>query len=221
MLGKQHAHAAFLRNAAGQLHQRHALARGHASGGLVHQQQLRVVGQRHGQFHPFDVAIGQIAAGAVGLGLHIDLGQQSQRIGPAVAGSAGPPVKDFAIGRQQRHLHVFNHGQRGKGLRNLKCAAHAQSPDGTRRQAGDGFAVEQYLAAVGLQLSAHHVEAGGLARAIGADQGQQFTRLKAERDVLHRFHAAKGFADVFHLQQAHDAAPSLFLGAIRAHSNCA
>ena len=179
------------------------------------------MGQSHDQLHALHIAIGQGAAGPVGLGLHIDLGQQGQRIATPVAGGARPPAEDFAIGRQQRHLHVFCNGERGKSLCNLKCAAHTAPPHIARRQAGDGFAVQQHLAAIGHQLAAHHIEGGALACAVGADQGQQFASLQIEADVLHSFHAAKGLADVLYLQQAHDAVPSFFGGANLAQSSCA
>ena len=104
---------------------------------------------------------------------------------------------------------------------NIYLTAHPAAPDGAWWQAGDGLAVEQHRAVVGRKLSAHHVERGALARAVGADERQQLTCLQAERDVLHGFHAAKGFADVPDLQQAHGRASALFFRAIRAHSACA
>ena len=111
MLGKQHAHVALLCQLARELHQRHALTGGHAGGGLVHQQQLGVGGQRHGQLHALDVAIGQLTARPVGLRGHAHLIEQRQRIAAPVRGSAWPPLKNAAVVRKQGHLHVFHHGE--------------------------------------------------------------------------------------------------------------
>ena len=97
MLGKQHAHAALLRQIARELHQRHALTGGHAGGGLIHQQQLRVVCQGHRQLHTLDITIGQLRARAVCLGRHAHLLQQRQCIRTAMRTGTRPPRKDAAV----------------------------------------------------------------------------------------------------------------------------
>ena len=60
----------------GQVHQRRPLARGHAGGGLVHEKELGLAGQRDGELHPLHVAIGERRAGHVRRLRHADLGEQ-------------------------------------------------------------------------------------------------------------------------------------------------
>jgi hypothetical protein len=63
MLGEEHRDAAFAGDAGGQRHQPDAFLRRHAGGGLVHQQQLGVIGERDGELDALEVAIGEDAAG--------------------------------------------------------------------------------------------------------------------------------------------------------------
>jgi hypothetical protein len=53
----------FRARCSGEPHQLDALARRHAGGRLVHQQQLRLVGERDRKLEPLQVAIGELAAG--------------------------------------------------------------------------------------------------------------------------------------------------------------
>ena len=49
-----------------------ALARRHAGGRLVHQQQFRLVGERDRELEPLEVAIGKLTARTLGIGAHAD-----------------------------------------------------------------------------------------------------------------------------------------------------
>ena len=111
--------------------------RRHAGGRLVHQQQLGRAGERDGELHALDVAIGQLAAGPVGVGGHADALEQRQRLLAIEAGRVGPPGARAAVAADQRHLHVLGHGHGHERLRHLEGAADAEAPDAARRQAGD------------------------------------------------------------------------------------
>jgi len=145
----------------------------------------------------FDVAIGQRAAGAAGLRLHAHLVKQGQRVSTPVVGCAPPHREQLAVVGQQRHLNVLHHGQRRKSLGDLEGAAHPQPPNGAGLAAHQFLAVEQDGALVGPELAVDHVEGGGLARAVGADQRQQLTRREVEADTVHGLHTTKGLAQVF------------------------
>ena len=97
VLCEQHCHAALGNQLARQRHQFKALGRGHPCGGLVHQQQARLVGHGHGQFQSLDVAIGQLAAGPPCLLCQADLRQQGQRIGSAVQTGSAPHGEQTGI----------------------------------------------------------------------------------------------------------------------------
>ena len=59
---------------------------------------------------------------------------------------------------------------------------------------------EPHDAAVGRELAVQHVEAGALARAVGADQRQQLAGGDGEGDVLDRLHAAERLVQAVDLQ---------------------
>ena len=72
VLGEEHADRLLARDLRREPHQLDALARRHAGGRLVHQQQLRLVGERHRELEPLEVAIGELAAGPLGIAAHAD-----------------------------------------------------------------------------------------------------------------------------------------------------
>ena len=79
MLGEQHRDAALDHQPLDQRDQVVALARRHAGGRLVHQQEARIVGERDRELDPLDVAVGELLAGAVGGVRHADLIEQLER----------------------------------------------------------------------------------------------------------------------------------------------
>ena len=176
-----------------QLHQLRALLGRHAGGRLVHQQQLGRAGERDGQLHALDVAVGQLARRTVGVGGHADAVEQRKRLVAVEAARIGPPRPRAAVPADQRHLHVLDHRHGHEGLRHLEGAPDAQAPDAARRQAGDVLAGQHHAAAVGRELAAHHVEERRLAGAVGADDGEQLAGLDRERDVARGHHAAERF----------------------------
>ena len=82
VLGEEHADRFFARDARGEPHQFDALARRHAGGRLVHQQQLRLVGERDRQLQPLEIAIGEFAAGPLGIAAHADEFEQAAGLVP-------------------------------------------------------------------------------------------------------------------------------------------
>ena len=75
-------------------------------------------------------------------------------------------------------------------------------------QADDVAAFQAHDAAIGRELAVQHVEAGALARAVGADQGQQLAGVDGEGDVGHGLHAAERLVQAFDLQdRAHAVFP--------------
>lgn len=72
VLGEEHADRLFARNLSREPHQIDTLARRHAGGRLVHQEQLWLVGERHRKLEPLEVAVSQLAARTIRVTTHAD-----------------------------------------------------------------------------------------------------------------------------------------------------
>src|SRR6202022_2918672 len=85
--------------------------------------------------------------------------------------------------RELAHRHVVEDGERQAEARALKGARDAGPEDLRRRIAGDAAPGEDQLAGAGGVDPGEHVEEGGLARAVGADEPQHagLGQLEAER----------------------------------------
>ena len=89
VFGEQNARPLVPNDVRSQLHQRRALFWRHPCGWLVHEQNLGIMRQSNGQFHPLQIAVGQHRAVPVGLVGHIDHIQQRQRLRAIAAGGVG------------------------------------------------------------------------------------------------------------------------------------
>ena len=69
-----------------------------------------------------------------------------------------------------------------------------------RGQIADALAPEQDLACAGLHKGGNQLEQGGLARAVGADDREDFALLDREADLVHGHQAAITFGYAFDLQ---------------------
>ena len=96
--------------------------------------------------------------------------------------------------RHQRDLHVLAHGHGRERRGDLEGAADAEPPDLARRMAGRVLAEQHDAAAVRALLAVEHVEARALARAVRADQRQDFAGPQRKGDPAHGMDAAIGFA---------------------------
>ena len=67
----------------------------------------------------------------------------------------------------------------------LRQIPHAKPRALVHRQAGDVLAVDQDLALIDADEAGDHVEAGGLAGAVGAEQADDLAALEAQADALH------------------------------------
>ena len=202
VLGEENADRLFPGNARGQPHQLDAFARRHAGGRLIHQQQLRLVGERDGKLQPLEIAIGEFAAGTI---------RRSRPCRPAPAGDSassvrefwrrGPEIEQLPVIGHQRDLDVFahRHGRERRG--DLEGASDAEPPDRARLLAGGVLAEQIDPAGAGHGLAVEHVEAGAFSGAVGTDQRQDFAGLQLERHAAHGMHAAIGFAQAFDRQQ--------------------
>jgi hypothetical protein len=176
------------------LHQRDqvvTLARRHAGGRLVHQEQARIVGERDGKLDPLHVAVGELLAGARGGVRHADLIEQLDGADVMATRERGAEPEDLLVMAHQCHLHVLRHGHRPERRGDLEGTADAAPPDIARVQAHDTAVLETDVAAIGRELAVDHIEAGRLPGAVGADQRQEFAFTDVEAHVVDRVHAAE------------------------------
>src|SRR5262245_28898032 len=203
MLGEQHRDPALDHQPLYQRDQLVAFARRHAGGGLVHQEEARIVGERDRELDPLHVAVGELLAGALGSVRHADLIEQLDGARAMAARERSAEAEDLAVVARERHLHVLGYRHRAERRRHLEGAADAEAPDVARVQADDAAAGQGDVATIGRELPVDHVEAGRLARAVGSDQRQELAVAQVEADVLDGMHAAECLGQVVHGEDAH------------------
>src|SRR5581483_5084100 len=93
-------------------------------------------------------------------------------------------------------------------LHQLERPADAGAADAVGAPAVDALSGEPHLARVGTMHSGDHVEAGGLARAVGPDQRRDLPLRHAEADILHRAQAAEAPGDAVDLEERRHREPS-------------
>ena len=170
------------------------------AGGLVAQQDVRLVGKHPGDGHPLLLSAGEL--GRVGLGLlrQSHLFQQGQGLLPPLLFGNAP---DF-----QGKADVFQHRlllQQVKVLKNHADFLPAQAKLLlTERQ--QAFAVQQNVPAVRALQQVHTSHQRAFSRAGQADDAENFPFPDGKGNALQRFHAAvfrgEGFAEIPNLQVA-------------------
>ena len=91
---------------------------------------------------------------------------------------------------------VVAHGQPLEDRRLLEGPHHALSSDDVRREAGDTLAFEQHLAARRLHERRDQLEEGRLARAVRADDGEDFPGSTLKRHIVDGDQAAIALGQV-------------------------
>ena len=124
------------------------LARRHAGGRLVEQQELRVAGEREAQFQLLLVAVAQGTGERACLPAQPDRGEQRLDIVVIKARRARPEIGPRPRWSEGR-LDILEHGEPRKDIGALKRAADAHAADLVRRHPGDVASVDHDLAAVG------------------------------------------------------------------------
>src|SRR5215475_9856776 len=203
MLGEQDRDPAFDHKPLHQADQIIALARRHAGGWFVHQQQARVVGKRDGELDALHVAIGKLLARTLGRGRHADLVEELDGSAAMAGRECRAEAEDLPVVAHQRHLDVLGHGHRTEGHRHLKGASDAEPPNVARLKSDDAAIGKFDSAVIGRELPVDHVETGRFPRAVGADQRQEFAFADVEADVLDGVHAAEGLRQVANAEYAH------------------
>ncbi|HEV7760917.1 MAG TPA: hypothetical protein VGO78_18055 [Acidimicrobiales bacterium] len=140
----------------------------HGHGGLVQHQQVGVRHQGHGEAGPLGLAAGQLVGALVGEG--IDAGQ-----GQHLVERQRPGVE------RAHHREQLADAQVADQAPGLEHGADRAGGDGL----GRGTSLEQHLAPVGRGQAEQHVEGGGLAGAVGSEQGHDLAVADGQVEVAH------------------------------------
>ena len=173
------------------LHDLVALARRHAGGGLVQQQEARGAGQRDGQLEPALVAVGEDAARLGRLLEQADPLEQRVGLVPVEAPGRHEDVVVPAVVGQERRQHVLERGEPAEDARDLKRAPHPAPAQLVRRQPAHLLAQEVHLARVVGEVAAQEVEERRLPRAVRPDDGPPIARRHRQVDAVDGLDAAE------------------------------
>src|SRR5512138_1479063 len=145
----------------------------HAGHGLVQQQQLGLEGERCGDLERPLAPVGQLAGRGVGEGGEADVGEVRLRLVVEAAQHrlGAPEVEALSAPALQGDTDVLQRRHVGKHRGDLERADEAEAGYVGGREAGDVLPLVDDAAGGGLQELGEQVEAGGLAGAVGADQG--------------------------------------------------
>ena len=165
-----------------------------AVGGLVEQQQLRIVHQCRGQVEPLQVA------GRVFFQPAIAQFAEANVIEHLVGAAAGVAMRHtIEITREGHELDALEHGNRGGDLGHV---AHATAQ--LRRAVQNIAAQDRAAARVGRKQSQQDLDQRALAGAVVADQADGAGRQR-KVDVAQGLHAAEAATDVVDVDQLHGA----------------
>mmetsp|Transcript_1047 Transcript_1047/g.2758 ORF Transcript_1047/g.2758 Transcript_1047/m.2758 type:complete len:297 (+) Transcript_1047:2737-3627(+) len=206
--------AAVLADAVDQLAQHDLFGRIHAGGGLIERDQLGVGGQGPGDLQAALVAVAQ--SPRLEFGVLADADVVQQLLGTRLDGSLlGLERRRAQHGAEQTGTgadvaadhHVLQRRHLGEEADVLEGARDAGLGDLVHRLRRVGRAAEREAAAVRHIKPGDHVEEGGLASAVGADQAVDLARADLDADVGQGLHAAEA------LGRAADVQNDVVLGA--------
>ena len=146
---------------------------------LVKQDQARLRCRGAGDLAAAAFATGQAGAKLVGNMAQLQFVEQAVQFALA-AGRIG-------LRAAPARADVVGHGQLAEYRRFLRQIAHALLGAGIHRVAGDVLAVEHDAASVSRNQADDHVEAGGLAGTVGAQQADHFAGVEGQPEILDDF----------------------------------
>ncbi len=107
----------------------------------------------------------------------------------------GRAVGGVGLDQLGRGADVLLGGQPAEDRGFLRQVADAEARPAVHRQPRDVVAVERDRAVVGPEQTGDHIEAGGLARAVGAQQPHHLAALQRQADAAHHRAPAEALAD--------------------------
>src|SRR6202171_5749169 len=158
----------------------------HARGGLVEQHHFRVERERRRDFQCALAAIGKLDRRRRRKSIQADGIDQLQ--GACIVRREGalgaPEIVGMAGFSLKRNPHVLEHGQVRKYRRDLERAYQPPARDRRGPRTGDLLTVEKDLATGRDQEMREQIETGGLAGAVGTDQGVDGPALDGKIDAI-------------------------------------
>src|SRR5262245_22647295 len=151
----------------------------HASEGLIEQDEARLRGKGARDLHAPPLPARQADREA---GAQMGDVEVAQEIVEPFADDVG-----VAVVQLQHRLHVFLDRQAPEYRSLLRQVGQAEPRAAVHRRVREARAVEKQVAAVHRHEAHHHVEAGGLAGAVGAQQPDHLAAAHLEGDVLHHY----------------------------------
>jgi hypothetical protein len=188
--------------------QRELLGGIHAGGRLIEREQQRFGGQRAGDLEPALIAVRQGARRIAGVAGDADVVEQLHRaladrallvaLGAGLEHGAPDPGARAHVTADH---HVLERAHLAEQPDVLEGAGDARARHCVHRRWLVGPAGELEAAGVGRVEPGDHVEEGGLAGAVGADEAVDLAALDAQPDVGQRLQAAEALADAGHGEQ--------------------
>ena len=208
MFDEQHGHVEFGAQPADEVLQVDLFLGVEAGGGLVQHQQPRPGDHAAGDFQPALMAVGQVA------GLAVGVFAQAHEVQP-LGGMADGLGFGTTVGRQTQqacqqaalhlgvlgHKQVFQYGELLEEAHVLEGAHQAVTGHLMAGLARDLVAIQPDAAPGGPVEPADAVEDGGLAGAVGADDGEDLVGGDRQRHAIDGQQAAKAHGEVLHGQQ--------------------
>src|SRR4051794_21868072 len=181
------------------------LARRHARGRLVQQQEVGLAGERDPDLELALLAVGQVAGKprAVVAEVHAMHQLLGARDHVAEAPDRREEIERAAAAPLHRQPQVLAHAEILEQVVTLEGAGNTQAADAARRPAGDVGVLDQNPAGAGLELAADLVDQAGLAGAVGSDDDVALARLDREVDVVGDDEASERAAEMIGAQHAH------------------
>ncbi len=172
---------------------------------LVEQQHRGPAGQGPGELQQPGVAGGQRVGPLVGLRRETDTGQQ-------FVGDVRRTTVDVThqLGGGE---DVVAHGERAEQLQALEGAGHPEAGPLVGGHAGDVVTRQQHPTGGGRLQPGEHVEDGGLAGTVGADETGDLPGLDVEVDLVDGHVTAEADRDLTRFEYRHHTSPS----GVRAH----
>ncbi len=200
VLAEEDGQALLARQALNQPHRGGGLLGRHARGGLVQDEELGFVAERDGDFQDALVPVRK-RPGQRGLTVAQPHPLQDLPGFPDDQAVRRPEegVAQVLL-RQDRDLHVPEHGQAREDVGDLEGARDSLAADLVRGLAPDVLALEQDPPLVGLQVAGDQVEKRGFAGAVRTDDGDEVARVHPELGPVHGLEIPKGFAEGLNLQ---------------------
>ena len=168
----------------------------HTGKRFIEQDELRCGGQGSGDFHATTFATGEAHAEVVTDMVDVEFLQQAFQL------LATSGLVEFLAGLKNGH-DVIGNRQLAEDRCFLRQIADAGPCAAVHRLVADVQVVDQYATLIGLDQPDDHVETGGLAGAVRAEQADDLAAVDGQTDVTHDLAALVALGQMLSFQSCH------------------